>query len=138
MTEKLKNPFKINELVTAVNSLVDEKQDLISDLSTIRSGAALGATALQSITSSNVITALGYTPYDSSNPNAYQTSTQVTNSISNAITNKQDTLVSGTNIKTINNESILGSGNITISGGGSDVEEYSIAEIEALWNGENE
>lgn len=31
---------------------------------------------------------------------------------------KQDTLVSGTNIKTINNESILGSGNITISGGG--------------------
>ena len=29
---------------------------------------------------------------------------------------KQNTLVSGTNIKTINNESILGSGNITISG----------------------
>lgn len=32
---------------------------------------------------------------------------------------KQDVLVSGTNIKTINNESILGSGNITIQGGGS-------------------
>lgn len=31
---------------------------------------------------------------------------------------KQDTLVSGTNIKTINNQSILGSGDITISGGG--------------------
>ena len=31
---------------------------------------------------------------------------------------KQDALVSGTNIKTINNESILGSGNITIQGGG--------------------
>ena len=31
----------------------------------------------------------------------------------------QPTLVSGTNIKTINNESILGSGNITIQGGGS-------------------
>ena len=30
---------------------------------------------------------------------------------------KQDTLVSGTNIKTINNESLLGSGNISISGG---------------------
>lgn len=30
---------------------------------------------------------------------------------------KQDALVSGTNIKTINNESILGSGNITIQGG---------------------
>ena len=30
---------------------------------------------------------------------------------------KQDTLVSGTNIKTINNQSILGKGNITIEGG---------------------
>lgn len=34
---------------------------------------------------------------------------------------KQDTLVSGTNIKTINNKSILGSGNIDVSAGGSDV-----------------
>lgn len=32
---------------------------------------------------------------------------------------KQNTLVSGKNIKTINNESILGEGNITISGGGT-------------------
>ena len=36
------------------------------------------------------------------------------------LANKQDTLVSGTNIKTINNESLLGSGNITIQGGGGD------------------
>lgn len=35
-----------------------------------------------------------------------------------AITGKQDTLVSGTNIKTINGESILGEGDITIQGGG--------------------
>ncbi len=33
--------------------------------------------------------------------------------------NYQDTLVSGTNIKTINNQSLLGAGNITISSGGS-------------------
>ena len=32
-------------------------------------------------------------------------------------TSRQETLVSGTNIKTVNNESILGSGNIAISGG---------------------
>lgn len=32
---------------------------------------------------------------------------------------KQDALVSGTNIKTINNQSILGEGNITIGGGGT-------------------
>lgn len=34
------------------------------------------------------------------------------------VSNKQDTLVSGTNIKTINNTSLLGSGNIDIQGGG--------------------
>lgn len=34
------------------------------------------------------------------------------------IAEKQDELISGTNIKTINNESILGSGNIVIQGGG--------------------
>ena len=37
------------------------------------------------------------------------------------ITGKQDTLVSGTNIKTVNNESLLGSGNIIIQGGGIEV-----------------
>lgn len=34
-----------------------------------------------------------------------------------AIVNKQDKLISGTNIKTINGNSILGSGDIVISGG---------------------
>ena len=38
--------------------------------------------------------------------------------LSNELNLKQATLVSGTNIKTINSTSILGSGNITISGGG--------------------
>lgn len=37
--------------------------------------------------------------------------------IDTGLSSKQDTLVSGTNIKTINNESILGSGNINIQGG---------------------
>ena len=39
--------------------------------------------------------------------------------ITTALDDKQDTLVSSQNIKTINNESILGSGNIDIQGGGS-------------------
>ena len=38
--------------------------------------------------------------------------------INEIIDDKQDTLVSGTNIKTINNMSLLGSGNIDIQGGG--------------------
>lgn len=49
----------------------------------------------------------------------YYTKTEVDNAITAATSTKQDTLVSGTNIKTINNTSILGSGNIDIQGGGS-------------------
>lgn len=37
------------------------------------------------------------------------------------ITGKQDTLVSGSNIKTINGVSVLGSGDITVSGGATDL-----------------
>lgn len=42
-----------------------------------------------------------------------------TATIDSKINSKQDTLVSGTNIKTINNQSLLGNGNLTISGGSS-------------------
>lgn len=49
--------------------------------------------------------------------------------------NKQDTLVSGSNIKTINNESILGSGNIDIQGGGGgDYSEQFKTTADALWD----
>ena len=51
---------------------------------------------------------------------------------------KQDTLVSGTNIKTVNNESLLGSGNISISGGTSNIfiaiyGSTTYAEVLAAW-----
>ena len=42
--------------------------------------------------------------------------------VTSVVSGKQDTLVSGTNIKTINNTSILGSGNITVSGSSTDVQ----------------
>lgn len=73
-----------------------------------------GAGFITGITSSDVTSALGYTPYNSTNPSGYQTAADV----ASAISGKQDTLVSGTNIKTINNQSILGSGNIDIQSGG--------------------
>ena len=41
--------------------------------------------------------------------------------VKNTIDTKQAVLVSGTNIKTINNNSILGSGNLDIQGGGVDI-----------------
>ena len=53
----------------------------------------------------------------------YATKTEVSTADATLQTNidaKQDTLVSATNIKTINNTSLLGSGNITISAGASD------------------
>lgn len=51
----------------------------------------------------------------------YYTKQETDNVITAATSTKQDTLVSGTNIKTINNESLLGEGNIDIQGGGINV-----------------
>lgn len=39
------------------------------------------------------------------------------NTLSSLLSEKQDTLVSGTNLKTVNNTSLLGSGNIALNGG---------------------
>ena len=47
----------------------------------------------------------------------YYTKTETDNAITAATSTKQDTLVSGTNIKTINGETLLGEGNIEIQGG---------------------
>ena len=65
-----------------------------------------GATEISTALASKADTATTYTK------------TEVDNAITAATSTKQDTLVSGTNIKTINNESILGSGNIDVQGGG--------------------
>lgn len=46
------------------------------------------------------------------------TPNEIISKINEIIDDKQDTLVSGTNIKTINGTSLLGSGNIDIQGGG--------------------
>ncbi len=57
--------------------------------------------------------------------------TEVITAIGIAIKGKQDNLVSGTNIKTINSQSLLGSGNIVISGeGGGGVQNVYIQETE--------
>lgn len=83
------------DLQTALNG----KQPTISDLDAIRTGAGKGATALQpndnitqlvnnagyitGITSSDVTTALGYTPYNSTNPAGYTSNVGTVTSVNN-------------------------------------------------------
>lgn len=64
------------------------------------------------------------------NTSGVNTGDNATNSqYSGLATSKQDTLVSGTNIKTINGNSLLGSGDLVISGGGGSLTK-GIAEVD--------
>ena len=111
------------DLANAVGIFLAEKQPIISDLEAIRDGATKGATALQS---SDVDSEVSET---STNPVQNKVVAGALNEIVGLLEStlliiggrfdsKQDTLVSGENIKTVNGESILGEGNITIEGGG--------------------
>lgn len=77
-----------------------------------------GTTLLKGATTSKagIMTAADKTKLDSIDTAEIE---QVIGDVALLQTDKQDKLVSGTNIKTINGESVLGSGDITISGGGS-------------------
>ena len=95
---------------------------------------------ISGITSSDVTTALGYTPYDSSNPNGYTSNIGTVTSVNNVspvsgdVTltasdiGAQEALVSGTNIKTINNTSLLGSGDI-------DLADNTLSNVSSIDNG---
>lgn len=94
-----------------------------SDLaSAVQTSLGKADTALQSVPSE-------YVTETELNNKGYATSSQLNTGFADAerkfaalneeMDNKQPILVSGTNIKTINGNSILGSGNIVISGGGS-------------------
>ena len=86
----------LDGIIASIEQQIAHKQATISDLATIRGGAAKGATSVQ--------------PAD--------------------LEGKQDKLVSGSNIKTINGQSLLGSGDITIKGGGeSYAGNYPIEEV---------
>lgn len=61
---------------------------------------------------------------DTSNFVDKETLSNEIDAINIALNQKQNTLVSGQNIKTINNQSIVGSGNITIEGGSADLSNY--------------
>ena len=108
------------ELSTAFSNKLDTTAYTPTDLSNYYTkGETSGKTELSSAFNAKLDTT-AYTPTDLTN---YYTKSETSGKteISNALSNKQDVLVSGTNIKTINGNSILGSGNLDIQGGGSSI-----------------
>ena len=125
-----------SELKAYVNEGMQEE---ITDLTTIRNNAAAGATAYHKPSggierqdlAQDVKTSLGKAD-TALQPNDISSwakqSTKPSYSVSE-ISGAQATLVSGTNIKTINNESLLGEGNITIEGGSGSGDENVIETV---------
>lgn len=66
-------------------------------------------TGAVTLSSGDVTGALGFTPYSAANPSGFITSS--------ALSSYQPLLVSGTNIKTVNSQSIVGTGNLAIDVG---------------------
>jgi hypothetical protein len=96
---------KISQLTTIVT--VDNNTDVLPIVDT-------SATQTKKITPAGLKTALALNNVD----NTSDTDKPVSTATQTALNAKQATLVSGTNIKTINSQSLLGSGNIDISGSG--------------------
>lgn len=114
-----------------VDAKLSAKQDVIEDLATMRANASKGATALQSIPSEYVterrLGAMGLATIEQLE--AKQDTINDLDTIRSGaakgatalqahqdISGKQDKLISGSTIKTINGSSLLGSGNISVSG----------------------
>lgn len=89
-----------------------------SALTPYLTSATAASTYLTGITSTQVTTALGFTPYNATNPSGYITNSALSGYLtsSSAASTYQPILVSGTNIKTVNGTSLLGSGNLAIGG----------------------
>lgn len=106
----------ISNTITSYNDLTDlptiptKTSDLLNDSDFVSENELSEVAFTGSYVSlSNVPTALS--EFDNDTHYVDRTSLNV------ALARKQDTLVSGVNIKSINNQSILGSGNLSISGG---------------------
>lgn len=151
----------LDSIIASIEQQIANKQDKIEDIETIRSGAALGATALQEhqdishLATKEEVTNLqnevianeevSAAAFNDINERIEQLSENVSGAaatkeelaeavttLNGSIATKQDTLVSGTNIKTLNGESILGEGNIVLN-----VDTSSLAtkeELESLTN----
>jgi len=121
------NTSDVNKPIsTATQTALNAKQDTLvsgSNIKTINFNSILGSGDISVVSTLN-----GTSPINASvgaggsgNISINQATTSTNGFLSstdwNTFNNKQAALVSGTNIKTINGNSVLGSGNLTISGG---------------------
>lgn len=95
------------DIVDVLNQSIGNKQDAITDLETIRQGAAKGATALQSYTEQYKGTVTGVKINGT------------TKNPSGGVVDLGTVITSHQTLKTVNGQSLIGSGDITISGGSS-------------------
>ena len=117
--ENVKNIIEENELVTAA-ALTELKQDIPTNISQLTNDSNY---ATQTWVENNFAT----------NSDVDDEIGKLDSSLTSKINQKQDTLVSGENIKTINGNSLLGSGDIVVEGGGSsNIVELTQAEYDAL------
>ena len=106
------------------------KSDHVHSISSGTITSALGYTPYNStnpngyitgITSSDVTTALGYTPYNSTNPNGYTSNTGTIAGVSVNNTSVATSGVANIQLKTINGNAITGTGDITVSSSDTNV-----------------
>jgi hypothetical protein len=117
LSETSTNPLQNKIIYSLANQLlaqVNAKQDTLvsgTNIKTINGNSILSSGNLNLITPTDVDSELSET---STNPLQNKTIYGLANQLSEQVGSKQDTLVSGTNIKTINGGSVLGSGNINL------------------------
>jgi hypothetical protein len=114
-----------NETSTTKYLTVKGVYDWVIGLGYITASALSGYASQAWVTSqgyiTNVISSLGYTPENQANKENTTLDTSTTkyptnNLVKTAVDAKQATLVSATNIKTINGATLLGSGDLTVTG----------------------
>jgi len=123
---------------TALDSKVDKNANITAATKTKISYDSKGlVTAGADLSSSDIPTGIDAAKIanGSVSNTEFQTLDGVTSSIQTQIDSKQATLVNQTNIKSINNISLLGSGNIDISGGGGGISDGDKGDITVSGSG---
>ena len=110
------SPSKFNAFSAETEEKINDLQEQIDNIEA--SGITYEAGDYIDITN-KTISVTGITPNDFASKDDLEELSGKVETLSATVDTKQDTLVSGTNIKTINNTSLLGEGNIVIEGGGT-------------------